>query len=45
MPTAALADEAEKLLDGGFRAVKIRLGPPRWKRTSPPFAPCGSASR
>jgi mandelate racemase len=26
MPTAALADEAEKLLDGGFRAVKIRLG-------------------
>ena len=26
MPTAALADEAEKLLAGGFRAVKLRLG-------------------
>lgn len=26
MPTAALADEAEQLLDGGFRAVKLRLG-------------------
>jgi mandelate racemase len=26
MPAAALADEAEKLLDGGFRAVKVRLG-------------------
>jgi len=26
MPTAALADEAEKLLDEGFRAVKLRLG-------------------
>ena len=28
MPAAALADEAEKLLDGGFRAVKLRLGYP-----------------
>ncbi len=26
MPSAALADEAEKLLDGGFRALKLRLG-------------------
>lgn len=26
MPAAALADEAEKLLEGGFRAVKLRLG-------------------
>jgi len=26
MPTAALADEAESLLAGGFRAVKVRLG-------------------
>jgi mandelate racemase len=26
MPTGALADEAEKLLAGGFRAVKLRLG-------------------
>lgn len=26
MATAALADEADKLLDGGFRAVKLRLG-------------------
>ena len=26
MPAAALADEAEELLDGGFRAVKLRLG-------------------
>ena len=26
MPAAALADEAEQLLDGGFRAVKLRLG-------------------
>ena len=26
MPPAALADEAEKLLEGGFRAVKLRLG-------------------
>jgi mandelate racemase len=26
MSTAALADEAEQLLDGGFRAVKLRLG-------------------
>ena len=26
MPPAALADEAEKLLVGGFRAVKLRLG-------------------
>ena len=26
MPTAALADEAEKLTAGGFRAVKLRLG-------------------
>ena len=28
MPAAALADEAEKLLEGGFRAVKLRLGYP-----------------
>jgi len=28
MDTAALADEAEKLLAGGFRAVKLRLGYP-----------------
>jgi mandelate racemase len=28
MPPAALADEAERLLDGGFRAVKLRLGYP-----------------
>ena len=28
MPAAALADEAEKLLDGGFRAIKLRLGYP-----------------
>lgn len=28
MPAAALADEAEQLLDGGFRAVKLRLGYP-----------------
>ena len=28
MPTAALADEAEKLLAGGFRAIKLRLGYP-----------------
>lgn len=26
MPAAQLADEAEKLLSGGFRAVKLRLG-------------------
>jgi mandelate racemase len=26
MPPAALADEAERLLDGGFRALKLRLG-------------------
>ena len=26
MPAAALADEAEQLLEGGFRAVKVRLG-------------------
>lgn len=26
MPAAALADEAERLLEGGFRAVKVRLG-------------------
>jgi mandelate racemase len=28
MPTAALADEAEKLLANGFRAIKLRLGYP-----------------
>ena len=28
MPTAALADEAEQLLEGGFGAVKLRLGYP-----------------
>src|ERR1043165_1443783 len=28
MPTAALADEAEKLLERGFRAIKLRLGYP-----------------
>lgn len=28
MATDALGDEAEKLLDGGFRAVKLRLGHP-----------------
>jgi len=28
MPPEALADEAERLLDGGFRAVKLRLGYP-----------------
>ena len=28
MPVDALADEAEKLLQGGFRAVKLRLGYP-----------------
>lgn len=28
MPTDALADEAEKLLERGFRAVKLRLGYP-----------------
>jgi mandelate racemase len=28
MPPSALADEAEKLLAGGFRAVKLRLGYP-----------------
>jgi len=28
MPLGALADEAEKLLAGGFRAVKLRLGYP-----------------
>ena len=28
MPVDALADEAEKLLAGGFRAVKLRLGYP-----------------
>lgn len=28
MPAAALADEAQKLLEGGFRAVKLRLGYP-----------------
>jgi len=28
MPAAALADEAERLLDGGFRALKLRLGYP-----------------
>jgi len=28
MPAAALADEAEKLLERGFRAVKLRLGYP-----------------
>jgi mandelate racemase len=28
MPPAALADEAEKLLAGGFRALKLRLGYP-----------------
>jgi mandelate racemase len=28
MPAAALADEAEKLLEGGFGAVKLRLGYP-----------------
>jgi mandelate racemase len=26
MPAAALADEAERLLEGGFRALKLRLG-------------------
>ena len=31
MPAAALADEAEKLLQGGFRAVKLRLGYPTLK--------------
>jgi mandelate racemase len=28
MSTAACADEAEKLLDGGFRGIKLRLGYP-----------------
>jgi mandelate racemase len=28
MPAAALADEAEELLGGGFRALKVRLGYP-----------------
>jgi mandelate racemase len=28
MPTDALADEAEKLLANGFRAIKLRLGYP-----------------
>ena len=28
MPNDALADEAEKLLERGFRAVKLRLGYP-----------------
>jgi mandelate racemase len=31
MPPAQLADEAEKLLAGGFRAVKLRLGYPTLK--------------
>jgi mandelate racemase len=31
MPTAALADEAEKLLAGGFAAIKLRLGYPTLK--------------
>ena len=31
MPAPALADEAEKLLAGGFRAVKLRLGYPTLK--------------
>jgi mandelate racemase len=31
MPLDALADEAEKLLEGGFRAVKLRLGYPTLK--------------
>ena len=30
-----VADEAEKLLAGGFRAVKLRLGYPTLRRTSP----------
>ena len=28
MPKDALADEAEKLLERGFRAIKLRLGYP-----------------
>jgi mandelate racemase len=31
MPLGALADEAEKLLAGGFRAIKLRLGYPTLK--------------
>ena len=43
MPPDALADEAEKLLDGGFRAVKLRLGYPTLARGSRRRA-CGQAS-
>jgi mandelate racemase len=32
MPTDKLADEAEKLLAGGFRAIKLRLGYPTLKQ-------------
>jgi len=34
MPPEAAADEAEKLLEGGFRAVKLRLGHPTLAATS-----------
>ena len=34
MPTDALADEAEKLLERGFRAIKLRLGYPTLGRRS-----------
>ena len=41
----AVADEAEKLLAGGFRALKLRLGYPTRKATSPRCARCASVSR
>ena len=40
----ALADEAEKLLGAGFRAVKLRLGYPTLRRISRRYTPCESAS-
>ena len=41
----AVADEAEKLLAGGFRAIKLRLGYPTRSRISPRCARCASGRR
>ena len=46
MAPEAAAEEAVALLEGGFRAVKLRLGYPMlWPTISRGFAPSESACR
>ena len=45
MPTDALADEAEKLLERGFRAIKLGSAIRRLTKTSPRSTPSRNAFR